>query len=87
VRQSYSKLGVGRFLRHGVYTFLGALARWTINSASNSCILLYLHRYCTAFRQWASAKLCSFEQRAPPIFGRGRASCWALAHFLVSLYY
>ena len=29
-----------------------------------------LQRYCTAFQFWASAKLCSVEQRAPPIFGR-----------------
>jgi len=27
-------------------------------------------RYCTAFEQWAPAKLCGVEQRAPPIFGR-----------------
>ena len=27
-------------------------------------------RYCTALQQWASAKLCGVEQRAPPIFGR-----------------
>jgi len=27
-------------------------------------------RYCTALWQWASAKLCGVEQRAPPMFGR-----------------
>jgi len=27
-------------------------------------------RYCTAFEQWAPAKLCGVEQRAPPMFGR-----------------
>jgi len=27
-------------------------------------------RYCTALQQWAWAKLCCVEQRAPPIFGR-----------------
>jgi len=27
-------------------------------------------RYCMVLQQWASAKLCSIEQRAPPIFGR-----------------
>jgi len=27
-------------------------------------------RYCTVLQQWASAKLCGVEQRAPPIFGR-----------------
>jgi len=26
-------------------------------------------RYCTALQYWVSAKLCSVEQRAPPIFG------------------
>jgi len=27
-------------------------------------------RSCTVIQQWASAKLCGVEQRAPPIFGR-----------------
>jgi len=27
-------------------------------------------RYCTVLQQWASAKLCGVEQRAPPIFDR-----------------
>jgi len=27
-------------------------------------------RYCTALQQQASAKLCSFEQSVPPVFGR-----------------
>jgi len=27
-------------------------------------------RHCTTLVQWASAKLCSVEERAPPIFGR-----------------
>jgi len=27
-------------------------------------------RYCTAFEQWAPAKLCGVKQRAPAIFGR-----------------
>jgi len=30
----------------------------------------YWQRYCTALQQWASAKLCGVEQRAPPIFAR-----------------
>ena len=34
-------------------------------------------------QQWASAKLCGVEQRAPPIFGIWRASRWASAHILV----
>jgi len=42
-------------------------------------------RYCTVLQQWASAKLCGVEQRAPPIFGRATISPsrWALAHILV----
>jgi len=27
-------------------------------------------RYCTAVEQWARAKLCGVEHRAPPVFGR-----------------
>jgi len=30
----------------------------------------YWQRYCTVLQQWASAKLCGVEQRAPNIFGR-----------------
>jgi len=33
-------------------------------------VLLYWQRYCTAVEQWASAKLCGVQQRAPPIFVR-----------------
>jgi len=29
-----------------------------IHFASKSSVLLYWQRYCTAFEQWASAKLC-----------------------------
>ena len=36
-------------------------------------------RYCTALWQWASAKLCGVEQRAP--------SRWALAHILVFFWF
>jgi len=36
--------------------------------------------YCTALQYWASAKLCSVEQRAPPIFGRANIT---LGHILV----
>jgi len=35
-----------------------------------SLALSYWQRYCTALEQWARAKLCGFEHRAPPIFGR-----------------
>ena len=38
--------------------------------APKSCVLLCWQRYCTALEQWVSAKLCSIEQRATPIFGR-----------------
>jgi len=42
--------------------------RCKIHFASKSCILLYWQLYCTALEQWASGKLCSVQQRAPPIF-------------------
>jgi len=35
-----------------------------------SLALSYWQRYCTALEQWARAKLCGVEHRAPPIFGR-----------------
>ena len=35
-----------------------------------SLALSYLQRYCTVVAQWARAKLCGVEHRAPPIFGR-----------------
>jgi len=48
-------------------------------------------RYCTVLQQWASAKLCSVEQRAPPIFGRttitlgiGSHSIFQLSHTLIT---
>ena len=44
--------------------------------------LLYWQRYCTALEQWASAKLCGVQQRAPPIFGRA-AITLASSHILV----
>jgi len=31
--------------------------------------LSYWQRYCTVVEQWARAKLCGVEHRAPPIFG------------------
>ena len=36
-----------------------------ISTGFASCL-----RYCTTFEQWAPAKLCGLEQRAPAIFGR-----------------
>ena len=35
-----------------------------------SLVLSYWQRYCTAVEQWARAKLCGVEHRAPPIFSR-----------------
>ena len=35
-----------------------------------SLALSYWQRYCRALEQWARAKLCGIEHRAPPIFGR-----------------
>jgi len=44
-------------------------ARCKIHFASNSSILIYWQRYCSALEQWASAKLCGVPHRAPPVFG------------------
>jgi len=41
-----------------------------IHFAAQSCVLLYWQRYCTALEQWALAKFCGVQQRAPPILGR-----------------
>jgi len=67
----------GRLLGcYTIYAYLAALAPWRnfatckIHLASKSCILLYLQSYCTAFDQWALAKLCGVEQRASPVFDR-----------------
>jgi len=38
-------------------------------------------RYCTTFEQWASAKLCGVEQRAPPIFDRAAITLGFGSHF------
>ena len=46
-------------------------ARCKIHFASSkSCTLLYWQCYCTPLEQWARAKLCGVEHRAPPIFCR-----------------
>jgi len=50
------------------YTFSRALAPWRnfatckIHFTSNSCVLIYWQRYCTALQQRASAKLCCVIQ-------------------------
>jgi len=43
-------------------------AKFTLHPPSLA--LSYWQRYCTAVKQWARAKLCGVEHRAPPIFGR-----------------
>jgi len=55
-------------------------AKFTLYPASLE--LSYWQRYCTALEQWARAKLCGVEHRAPPIFGRATITL-ALAHILV----
>jgi len=40
-------------------------------------------RYCTAFEQWAPAKLCGVKQTVPAIYSARRPSRWALAYILV----
>ena len=42
-------------------------------------------RYCTAVKQWASAKLCGVEQRAPPMFGRATITLGIGPHSSVTL--
>jgi len=80
-----------------IYTFSGALVRWRnfsqfkIHFTSNSCVLLYWQRYCTALQQRAWAKLCGMVQgmelrnfrRGPHLYSAGRQSYWASAHILV----
>ena len=38
--------------------------------ANFSGFRVFWQQYCTVLQQWASARLCSVEQRAPPIFVR-----------------
>jgi len=57
-----------------------------------SCVLLYWRRYCTAFEEWASAKLCGVHQKAPPVISRAaitlgigpRSSCARFSCFSIS---
>jgi len=57
---------------HYTYIFGGCCpvpcAKFTLRPPSLA--LSYWRRYCTALEQWARAKLCGVEHRAPPIFGR-----------------
>ena len=51
-----------------------------------SLALSYSQRYCMAVEQWARAKLCGVEQRAPPIFGRATIRL-GIAHIVVINFY
>ena len=42
-------------------------------------------RYCAAVKQWASAKLCGVEQRAPLVFGRATITLDIGPHSSLSL--
>jgi len=42
-------------------------------------------RYCTVLQQWASAKLCDVEQRAPPVFGRAIITLGVGPHLVLLL--
>jgi len=56
-------------------------------------VLLYWQRYCTALKQWASAKLCGVVQemelrnfrRQRHLYSVGRPSRWESAHTLVTV--
>jgi len=66
-----------------------------IHFASKSGVLLYWHRYCTAFEQWASVKFCSVVQgmelwnfcRGRHLYLARQPSRWASAHILVLFLY
>jgi len=88
----------GRLLGcYSIYSFSGALAPWRnfarckIHFASESCVLLYWQRYCTALKQRLSAKLCGVVQgmelrnfrRHRHLYSAGRPSRSASAHILV----
>jgi len=42
--------------------------------------------YCTALELWASAKVCSVEQKAPPTFGRAAITLFIGPHSSLSLF-
>jgi len=79
----------GRFV-HSIYIFGGCcrlreFCQMQNDFTSKSGVLLYWQHYCTALEQWALAKLCGVQQRAPPIFDRAAialgigphsSSCW-----------
>jgi len=46
-----------------------------------SRVFRYWQRYCMGLEQWASAKLCGIQQRAPPIFGKAVITLDIGSHF------
>jgi len=63
----YTLAGGGFLPCNGILT----CAKFTLRlHLAFSYIPIYWQRYCTALEQWASAKICGVQQRAPPIFGR-----------------
>jgi len=51
-----------------------------------SLALSYWQHYCTAVEQWARAKLCGVEYRAPPVFGRATITLGIGPHSSCILY-
>jgi len=82
--------------------FRGSCPWWNfpqckIHFTSKSCFRLYLQRYCTAFQQRASAKLCGVGdvvqgmelwnfRRGRHLYSARRPSRWTSAHILVPLF-
>ena len=64
-----------------VVTELGPVVWGTPAIFNGFRVLAALGPYCTVLQQWASAKLCSVEQRAPPIFGRAAIRLGIGPHF------
>jgi len=74
VNQTLHGVWLSPRLVHYIYIFGSScpqrnFTRCKIHFASKSCILFWQH-YCTALKQWASAKRCGVEQRVLPIFIR-----------------
>ena len=68
------------------------VARYKIQFTSESCVLLYWQRYCTARQQRASAKLCgvvqgmklqNFRTWAPPM--RRYCPCYVMLALLIAI--
>ena len=83
-------VGLAAYINHVIMTALHSRCGHYIFALASQLIstgFAFWQRYCTALQQWASAKLCGVEQRAPPIYSAGRPSRWALAHILVNSAY